>query len=55
MLEPDKRPVAAVADHVEVRHVKTVTIAEDRKQSARILFDKGRSLAERVLTEQFQI
>jgi len=55
ILEPDKRPVAAVADHIEVRQVASVSIAEDRKSSARILFDKGRSLAERVLTEQFQI
>jgi NAD+ kinase len=55
ILEPEKRPVAAVADHIEVRQVATVSIAEDRKSSARILFDKGRNLAERVLVEQFQI
>ena len=47
--------VAAVADHMEVRQVATVSVAEDRKSSARILFDKGRNLAERVLVEQFQI
>ena len=55
ILEPDKRPVAAVADHIEVREVAKVSIAEDRKSSARILFDNGRNLAERVLIEQFQI
>jgi NAD+ kinase len=55
ILEPDKRPVAAVADHIEVRQVASVSIAEDRKSSARILFDNGRNLAERVLVEQFQI
>lgn len=55
ILEADKRPVAAVADHLEVRQVASVNIAEDRKSSAHILFDKGRSLAERVLAEQFQI
>jgi NAD+ kinase len=53
VLDPDKRPVAAVADHVEVRNVRQVEIAEDRKSSARILFDPGHSLAERVLREQF--
>jgi NAD+ kinase len=52
--EHDKRPVAAVADHVEVRHVKTVEIAEDKKRSVKILFDPGHSLAERVLNEQFR-
>ena len=54
VLEADKRPVAAVADHVEVRDVREVVIAEDRKRSAKILFDPGHSLAERVLREQFR-
>ncbi len=54
VLEDDKRPVAAVADHVEVRQVKTVEIAEDKKRSVKILFDPGHSLAERVLNEQFR-
>ena len=54
VLESEKRPVAAVADHVEVRDVREVVIAEDRKQSAKILFDPGHSLAERVLREQFR-
>lgn len=52
--EPEKRPVAAVADHMEVRHVETVTIAEDKKRSVKILFDPGHGLAERVLNEQFR-
>ncbi len=54
VLEPAKRPVAAVADHLEVRNVAEVEIAEDRKRSAKILFDPGHSLAERVLHEQFE-
>lgn len=53
-LEAEKRPVAAVADHVEVRNIRRVEIAQDRKRSARILFDPGHSLAERVLAEQFR-
>ena len=55
ILEPLKRPVAAVADHLEVRDVRLVEIAEDRKRSAKLLFDPGHSLAERVLTEQFRL
>ena len=54
ILEADKRPVAAVADHLEVRQVETVEIAEDKKKAVKILFDPGHSLAERVLNEQFQ-
>ena len=53
-LEAEKRPVAAVADHVEVRNVAELVIAEDRKMPAKILFDPGHSLAERVLREQFR-
>jgi NAD+ kinase len=54
ILESTKRPVAAVADHVEVRDVEKVEIAEDKKKSVNLLFDPGHSLAERVLREQFR-
>lgn len=53
ILEPQHRPVAASADNQEVRHVKKVTISLDRTKSMIILFDKDRSLDERVLAEQF--
>jgi NAD+ kinase len=53
-MEAEKRPVAAVADQFEVRNIRKVEIAEDRKRSARLLFDPGHSLAERVLAEQFR-
>jgi NAD+ kinase len=55
VLEPDKRPVSAVADNVEVRRVARVHVAEDRSQPLIMLFDAGRSLEERVLTEQFAV
>lgn len=54
IVEGEKRPVAAVADHVEVRHVRQVEVAQDTTRAARILFDPGHSLAERVLREQFR-
>ncbi len=53
ILEADKRPVSAVADNFEVRDVIEVHISEDRNTSLAMLFDAGRSLDERVLTEQF--
>jgi NAD+ kinase len=52
--ESKKRPVAAVADHVEVRNVVEVNIAEDKRKSVKLLFNPGHSLAERVLREQFE-
>jgi NAD+ kinase len=53
VLEAEKRPVSAVADNYEVRHVTRVQIAENRDISLIMLFDAGRSLEERVLAEQF--
>ena len=54
-LEYDKRPVSAVADNYEVREVVRVDISEDRSISLCMLFDAGRSLEERVLSEQFSV
>jgi NAD+ kinase len=53
VLEADKRPVAAVADHDEVRAVASVEIVMDRKIAIPMLFDPGHSLDERILREQF--
>ncbi|MEI7806473.1 MAG: NAD kinase [Hyphomicrobiales bacterium] len=51
--EADKRPVAAVADHDEVRSVRSVDISMDHKISINMLFDPGHNLDERILREQF--
>jgi len=51
--EPAKRPVAAVADHNEVRSVRSVEISMDHSISMHMLFDPGHSLEERILREQF--
>lgn len=53
MLEPDKRPVSAVADRDEVRDVVEVTVHEDRKTGMRMLFDPEHNLEERIVAEQF--
>jgi NAD+ kinase len=55
ILEPDKRPVAAVADFTEVRNVVSVAVSEDRSIGAMVLFDPDRALSERILTEQFTV
>src|ERR1700755_325915 len=54
VLEGDKRPVAAVADHDEVRDVQRVEVLSDKTLSMRMLFDPGHSLEERILREQFE-
>lgn len=53
VLEGEKRPVAAVADHDEARDVRRVEVISDRSISIRMLFDPGHSLEERILSEQF--
>ncbi|MCC6889041.1 MAG: NAD kinase [Hyphomicrobiales bacterium] len=54
VLNADRRPAAAVADHDEVRNVRAVDIAMDHAIGVTILFDPGHSLDERILREQFQ-
>jgi NAD+ kinase len=53
VLDPGRRPVAAVADHAEVRSVRDVDIRMDHSISMQTLFDPGHSLEERILSEQF--
>jgi len=53
VLEAEKRPVAAVADHNEVRSVRSVDISMDHTIAMHMLFDPGHSLDERILREQF--
>jgi NAD+ kinase len=53
VLEADKRPVAAAADHFEIREVTRVDVAMDRATSLVLLHDPGHSLDERILREQF--
>ena len=53
ILESDKRPVNAVADHFETKNVVSVEIEMDHATGLGILHDPGHSLDERILREQF--
>ena len=53
VLDPDKRPVSAVADQFEVRDVATVDIRVDRSRVLTLLFDPEHALDERITMEQF--
>ena len=55
VMEADKRPAAAVADHDEVRSVASVDVAMDHAVSIHLLFDPGHNLDERILREQFGV
>jgi NAD+ kinase len=54
VLDPDKRPVAAVADQREVRDIHVVKVRADRERQLTLLFDPGKTLEERIFAEQFQ-
>lgn len=53
VLEPAKRPVAAVADQKEVRDIAEARLEIAREQELTLLFDPGHSLDERIVSEQF--
>jgi NAD+ kinase len=53
ILDGPKRPVSAVADHIEVRDVTEVHVHEDHTIDMTLLFDPEHNLEERILAEQF--
>ena len=53
ILEPDKRPVSAVADFTEMRNVTSVTVCQSKEHAVTLLFDHEHNLDERILREQF--
>ena len=53
ILEAEKRPVSAVADHTEVRNVTWVEVRVENEHRIRMLFDREHNLEERILNEQF--
>ena len=53
VLEAEKRPVAATADHHEIKDVATIEIRMDHDTGLVLLHDPGHSLDERILREQF--
>jgi NAD+ kinase len=54
VLEADKRPVSAVADHTETRFVTRVDVEQASGIDLFMMFDPGHSLDERILSEQFR-
>src|SRR6185437_2681786 len=54
-LEPDHRPVSATADFHEVRDAVKIGVRQARERAITLLFDPERSLAQRILDEQFEL
>jgi NAD+ kinase len=51
-LDPKKRPVAAVADNVEIRNIKSLIIKINKKINLTLLHNSERSLVKRIKIEQ---
>jgi NAD+ kinase len=53
-LNHKKRPISAVADNIEVRNAKKITIKISNKIKFNILYDKNRSLQKKIKLEQIR-
>ena len=53
-LNPSKRPISAVADNLEVRNAKYITVKINNKIKFNLLYDKNRSLQKKIKIEQIR-
>ena len=53
-LDPKKRPIAAVADNIEIRNIKSLTVKIKKNINLVLLYDPSRNLAKRIKIEQLR-
>ena len=53
-LNPTKRPISAVADNLEFRNAKKIIIKTNNKIKFHLLYDKNRSLQQKIKIEQLR-
>ena len=53
-LNPQKRPISAVADNLEFRNAKNILIKTDKKIKFNLLYDSNRSLQKKIKIEQLK-
>ena len=53
-LNPIKRPISAVADNLEVRNAKSISVKTNNKIKFNLLYDKNRSLQKKIKIEQLR-
>ena len=53
-LNPKKRPISAVADNIEVRNAKNITIKTNQKIKFNLLYDRNKSLQKKIQIEQLR-
>ena len=53
-LNPKKRPISAVADNIEVRNAKNISIKTKQNIKFNLMYDKNRSLQNKIKIEQLR-
>ena len=53
-LNPNKRPISAVADNIEVRNAKNIKIKTNQRIKFNLLYDQNRSLQKKIKIEQLR-
>jgi len=53
-LDPSKRPISSVADNLEVRNAKSITVKTNNKIKFNLLYDKNRGLKKKIKIEQLR-
>jgi len=53
-LNPNKRPISAVADNIEVRNAKNITVKTNQKIKFNLLYNANRSLEKKIKLEQIK-
>ena len=53
-LNPKKRPISAVADNIEVRNAKDVTVKTNQNIKFNLMYDKNKSLQKKIKIEQLR-
>ena len=51
-LDPKKRPIAAVADNIETRNIKSLSVKVNKKIKLTLLYDSKHSLEKRINLER---
>ena len=53
-LNPNKRPISAVADNIEVRNAKQIVVKTNKKIKFNLLYDQNRSLQKKIKIEELR-
>ena len=54
-LDPVKRPIGSAADGREVKDAQFIKVWQDKSDSRTLLYDRGKSLENRIMIEQFKV